>query len=151
MAENTVVKEQLTDGMIEAGAELTRKLDELGLPLTAAYWYFMPETNEWRLLFASPEVSAKGPRSVYSKIDNAVQQLGAKAAAAPFSAIASWMPMTKSSKRSAPWSERGQRLIDYGYQKRRERTLHRRRAHLPDHLKRINRLQVAATPSPLHE
>lgn len=87
MAENTVVKEQLTDAMVDAGAELTRKLDELGLQVNAALWYFMPDVNEWRLLFASPEVSAKGPRSVYAKIGAAIQQLGAKAAATPLSAI----------------------------------------------------------------
>ena len=33
MAENTVVKEQLTSDMIEAGARLTQKLDESGLPI----------------------------------------------------------------------------------------------------------------------
>ena len=31
MAENAVVKDQLTDAMVEAGAELTRKLDESGM------------------------------------------------------------------------------------------------------------------------
>jgi hypothetical protein len=32
VAEGTVVKEQLTGAMIDAGAELTKKLDESGLP-----------------------------------------------------------------------------------------------------------------------
>ena len=31
MAENAVVKDRLTDAMVEAGADLTRKLDEIGL------------------------------------------------------------------------------------------------------------------------
>lgn len=87
MVENTVVKDQLTEAMVDSGAELTRKLDELGLAICAAFWYFMPEINEWRLLFASPEVSERGPRGVYEKIQLALEQLGERAAAAPLSAI----------------------------------------------------------------
>ena len=88
MAENTVVKEQLTDLMIDAGAELTAKLDEIGLSITAALWLFAPELNEWRLVFASPEVGTKGPRKVYEQIARAVNELGEKAAAVPLSIIA---------------------------------------------------------------
>lgn len=87
MAENTVVKEQLTNAMVDAGAELTRRLDEIGLPTTAAFWRFEPEVNEWRLLFASPEVATKGPREVYGKIQQAIDDLKDKAAAVPLSAI----------------------------------------------------------------
>jgi hypothetical protein len=87
MAENTVVKEQLTDSMIQAGVELTQKLDEIGLPTSVALWLFDVEVNEWRLLFASPEVSTQGPRQVYEQIRLALQQLGEKAAGAPLSVI----------------------------------------------------------------
>jgi hypothetical protein len=86
MAENTVVKEQLTDAMIDAGAELTRKLDEIGLPMTAALWKFDPEINEWHLLFASPDVTTQGPIAVYTRIQQALAELKDKAAV-PFSAI----------------------------------------------------------------
>lgn len=74
--------------MVEAGAELTQKLDEMGLPLTAALWLFEPEVNEWRLVFASPEVGVKGPREVYDRIRQAIDQLKGKADASPLSAIA---------------------------------------------------------------
>lgn len=87
MAENAVVKEQLTDAMIHSGAELTSKLDENGVPIVAALWFFVPEVNEWRLLFASPEVSTQGPRAVYEKIRRAVEELGSDAAI-PLSMIA---------------------------------------------------------------
>lgn len=75
-----MVKEQLTGAMIDAGAELTAKLDEMGLRVTAAFWLFVPEVNEWRLQFASPDVSTRGPREVYEKIRLAIEQLGGKAA-----------------------------------------------------------------------
>jgi hypothetical protein len=81
------MKEQLTGPMIDAGAELTAKLDESGLPITTALWFLVPELNEWRLLFASPEVATKGPRDVYEKIQTAVGQLGDKASAVPLSSI----------------------------------------------------------------
>jgi hypothetical protein len=82
-----VVKEQLTGSMIEAGAELTKKLDESGLPVTTALWLFVPEMNEWRLIFASPEVGTKGPREVYEKVQAAINQLGEKAATVPLPVI----------------------------------------------------------------
>lgn len=87
MAENTVVKEQLTDEMIEAGAQLTQKLDELGLPISVAMWFFLSDINEWRLLFASPQSSAEGPRAVYEKIEEARKALGTQAERLPLSAI----------------------------------------------------------------
>lgn len=87
MVENTVVKEQITDDMIDAGARLTAKLDELGLPLAAAMWFFLPDINEWRLLFASGAMSSAGPRFVYEKIQRARQLLGDEAAAVPLSAV----------------------------------------------------------------
>jgi hypothetical protein len=87
MAENTVVKEQLTDAMIEAGAHLTEKLDELGLPVPVAMWFFMPEINEWRLLFASPKVSTDGSLQVYKLIQEALKTLGGEAERIPLSAI----------------------------------------------------------------
>jgi hypothetical protein len=71
-----MVKEQLTDRMIAFGAKLTAKLDSSGLPVVAALWFLLPEANEWRLFFASPEVSAQGPRSVYQKIQTALDELG---------------------------------------------------------------------------
>ena len=82
-----MVKEQLTEEMIEAGAQLTAKLDEMRLPIAAAMWLFSPDINEWRLLFASPELSTAGPRYVYKLIEEARQALGDKAAAAPLSVI----------------------------------------------------------------
>lgn len=87
MAENTVVKEQLTDEMVELGAQLTQKLDELGLPISVAMWFFMPDSNEWRLLFASPDLPMDGPRVVYEKIEQARKALGTQAERLPLSAI----------------------------------------------------------------
>lgn len=87
MAENTLVKEQLTDAMIEAGEMITRKLDESGLPISLALWLFQPDNNQWRLLFASPLLATAGPRAIYQKIDEARATLGSEAEHLPLSAI----------------------------------------------------------------
>jgi hypothetical protein len=87
MAENTVVKDQLTDSMVEAGAELTKALDQTGVAVTTALWLFNPEVNEWRLLFGSPDTAVTGPRRVYDHIRTAIQSLGERAQPVPLSSI----------------------------------------------------------------
>jgi hypothetical protein len=87
MVEDYVVKEPLTDAMIDAGAEVVRKLDETGLPVTAAFWCFMPELSAWRLMIASPDVGTKGPRVVYEHIQRALKELGPLGAQAPLAQI----------------------------------------------------------------
>ena len=82
-----MVKDQLTEAMIDAGAEVTRKLDETGLRSSAALWLFLTENNEWRLFIALPEVSSQGPRQIYEHIRVILEDLGDKASAAPLSVI----------------------------------------------------------------
>jgi hypothetical protein len=108
MAENTVVKEQLTEAMIDAGARLTSRLDEIGLPVRAAFWMFVPDLNEWRLMFASPEVSSKGPRGVYETIRQAIEELGPDVATVTLSDVgvldvdADMVRLLKSAIRTGP-------------------------------------------------
>ena len=72
MAENGVVKEPLTKAMIHAGAELTKKLDELQWPVHASLWLYESEGNQWKLLLASPRVTADGPKRSYEVIQTAL-------------------------------------------------------------------------------
>lgn len=74
-AEETVVKEALTEEMIAAGAELTRSLDHAHWPLVAALWLFDPENNQWRLLLASSCVNEQGPRESYEHVSEALRAL----------------------------------------------------------------------------
>lgn len=87
MAQNTLVKEQLTDAMIDAGELLLRELDRLGVPLTSAFWLFDIEVNEWRLVFASPEAAKVGSLAIYRQLQSAVTALGPRISAVPFSSI----------------------------------------------------------------
>ena len=87
MAENTVLKEALTDDMIEAGAQLIRKLDDMGVEVTTALWLLDTEINEWRLLLASPVVAREGPTTMYRKVGRAREQLDERASETLFLAV----------------------------------------------------------------
>ena len=87
MAENTVLKEALTDDMIEAGADLIRQLDDMGVEVTTALWLLDTEINEWRLLLTSPLVAREPRQVLYQTIYRAEAQLGERAAAVLFSAV----------------------------------------------------------------
>ena len=74
MAQDTVVKEPLTEAMIRAGAELTRRLDELRWPVFASLWLYLSEGNQWRLMLASPLVASDGARKSYETVQAALAQ-----------------------------------------------------------------------------
>ena len=63
-----VAKEALTPQMIAAGAELTRRLDEVGFDLVASFWLYTAESNQWLLVLASPYVTTAGPVKAYRRI-----------------------------------------------------------------------------------
>jgi hypothetical protein len=69
MAEETVVKEALTDSMKRGGEELTRRLDEAQWPVVASFWYFVREHNRWNLILASPKVLSDGPKDSYAAVN----------------------------------------------------------------------------------
>lgn len=75
MDQEVVVKDPLTTEMIDAGASLVLTLDAQGWPATAAFWFFLPQSNRWRLVIASPEVSRKGPKEAYGHIRRAIAQM----------------------------------------------------------------------------
>jgi hypothetical protein len=83
MAENTVVKEYLSPEMVESGAKLIAQLDEMGLPVVAAFWFFDSETNEWILRVATPDLEIVPTPDIYLKIRQARQALGEQAAGVP--------------------------------------------------------------------
>ncbi|MBI3953610.1 MAG: hypothetical protein HY330_03770 [Chloroflexi bacterium] len=68
MAEEVVVKEGLTQDMITAGAEVTRCLDKAQWPIVASLWLYVPDSNRWRLVLASPDVAKRGPKGAYQQV-----------------------------------------------------------------------------------
>ncbi len=72
-----MVKELLTDRMIQAGAELTKKLDERRWPVHASLWQFISEGNQWKLLLASPRVNLDGPKKSYETVQSTLAETSA--------------------------------------------------------------------------
>ena len=63
-----MVESILTQEMIKAGAALVEKLDEREFQPVAALWFYFPDTEKWKLVIAESEVVEMGPREVYLKI-----------------------------------------------------------------------------------
>jgi hypothetical protein len=67
-----MVKEVLVDKRIEGGLQLTRRLEESGFPVTASFWLYDSDINNWRLTLALEAVDqiGVGARKVYGKIQD---------------------------------------------------------------------------------
>ena len=69
MAEEVLVKEQLTPDMIAAGHELTRRLrQDRDFGLICSLWLYSAESNRWKLTVATPVVDNSGPIHAYQLI-----------------------------------------------------------------------------------
>ena len=68
MAKEILVRDVLTEDMIEGGRIITKFLDEGSLNPTASFWYFYPEEKIWRLMIASKKINTEGPKKLYSRI-----------------------------------------------------------------------------------
>jgi len=62
MYKTALVKTDIEDGR--------RVIDEIEkiIPITAAFWFYREEDDEWKLVVVSPGVEAKGPIDLYTKI-----------------------------------------------------------------------------------
>ena len=72
MAQEAMVTETLSQEMIDAGRQLTGRLDHR-LLISAALWLYLDEPDRWRLIIASPKVKETGPRKVYQLIQSVLR------------------------------------------------------------------------------
>jgi hypothetical protein len=63
-----MVGTQLRQDLIDAGAALIRMLDESGLRPDAAFWFYFPDAQAWKLVLAEVRVGTDGPKEVYRRI-----------------------------------------------------------------------------------
>ena len=68
MDKELVVREVLSEQMIDAGAMLVERLDQSESNVQAALWLFLPEEKTWKMMIISPLVKTDGPRSFYKRI-----------------------------------------------------------------------------------
>src|SRR5438046_3741847 len=68
MADEILVKEQLTEKMIKLGKQLIDRLASTELKVVAAFWLYKRDSNQWQLVLASPQVDKEGLRKYYAII-----------------------------------------------------------------------------------
>ena len=68
----------LTDELIEGGALLLKEPDAAHVTVDAAFWFYYPEQDIWKLVLSLPTVVKRGPRAAYSKIQKAIAKFGNK-------------------------------------------------------------------------
>lgn len=72
MGKATLVSQELEgeSKLISDGARLIESLDKSGFHVVAAFWLYLSESDEWRLIIASPSEIVKGPRQAYIDIQS---------------------------------------------------------------------------------
>ncbi len=58
----------MVEPKIADGKRLLQRLDKRGVDIRAAFWLLDKESDEWRLVLASPQVGRLGPGAVYDLI-----------------------------------------------------------------------------------
>ncbi|MEK7730230.1 MAG: hypothetical protein AAB363_00070 [Planctomycetota bacterium] len=58
----------LSADQIEAGEALLRRLDEEGVKVDAALWFYFADKEDWKLLLSLPEVIGQGPKAAYKEV-----------------------------------------------------------------------------------
>jgi len=74
MAEEVLVKEPLTQDMIEAGQEMAQILTATGYEYDALFWLYTSEANMWRLTIVSSKVK-DGPLKAYAELREALESV----------------------------------------------------------------------------
>jgi len=68
-------KPVLVETDLEVGGVLLNKLDKIDFQVKAALWFYFSDSNEWRLVFASPAVDKKGPKEAYREVQAQLEDL----------------------------------------------------------------------------
>ena len=69
-----MVNSTLTKEMIESGKALIVKLDDSNVQPDAAFWFYFPDIQEWKLVLAEVNVGKQGPKQVYRKIQTIISR-----------------------------------------------------------------------------
>jgi hypothetical protein len=59
---------------VSGGAKLLEALDQRGIPIPAAFWFYYPDREEWRLVLGTPLFDQKGPIKAYTAVLTVLQQ-----------------------------------------------------------------------------
>jgi hypothetical protein len=63
-----MASETLVSTDIEKGRQVVRALDQRGVEVRSAFWYYLPDSGDWRLILALPLVDREGQRVGYERV-----------------------------------------------------------------------------------
>ena len=58
---------------IEEGKKLLKELDQSNLEVTSAFWYYVSESEQYRLVIVTPFFEKHGPRKTYEKVQKVLR------------------------------------------------------------------------------
>lgn len=61
-------KKTLVNIDIEEGKKLLEILDKSSIKITSAFWFYLTEIEEWRLMLATKLIEEVGPQKAYTKL-----------------------------------------------------------------------------------
>ena len=70
-----MVKTALVEKNLEEGKRLIEELDKTTFRVDAAFWFYVSESDEWRLFIASRFVEREGPKKSYNFIQSIIEKL----------------------------------------------------------------------------
>lgn len=86
-------KEELVGKQIGAGIVLIETLDSSEFTVSAAMWFYLTETSQWRLIIASPFVEKNGPKKSYEFIQNVLDELPRNIKAALYTPLPDYLSL----------------------------------------------------------
>lgn len=75
-----MAKEILVDSYKRDGKKLIKRLNNpaTGFNITAALWFYLSDSEEWRLVIASPYVRENGPIESYKLVNSLMDEINGK-------------------------------------------------------------------------
>jgi len=70
-----VYKKVLLSDYIEQGRKVLQALRRADFHVSEAFWYDLPESDEWRLILAAPKVDDLGPLQAYTILDKVLRRI----------------------------------------------------------------------------
>lgn len=67
-------KKTLVNIDIAEGKKILEFLDDSALKISSAFWFYLQDIEEWRLIFATPEIDVEGPKKTYAKVQKIFQK-----------------------------------------------------------------------------
>jgi len=66
----------LSDNQVAAGQALLERLDDQGVRVDAALWFYFSDKENWKLVLSLPDVIRQGPKAAYTEVQRVLSEAG---------------------------------------------------------------------------